>query len=137
MSILRTTKRVLCAGAFVTASALFAQAYAGDAALQAETAAQHAGFAAGSDGIDSVRAHMHHALNCLVGPDGDGFDGSFGYPCDGMGGGAITDGGSEMQADYTQAAEYLRNGLLADAVDIDMAKSNAVAAQDTLMNTNM
>lgn len=137
MSFLHKTRRTVCAVALVSASALFAQAYAGDAVLQAETAAQHAGFAAGSDGIDSVRAHMHHALNCLVGPDGEGFDASFGYPCDGMGGGAITDGSSAMQAYYIEAAEYLRNGLRADAIDIDMAKANAVAAQNTLMNTDM
>ena len=112
-----------------------ATAQAGDALLQAETAAQHAGYAAGSDGIDSVKAHMHHALNCLVGPAGDGFDASFGDPCDGMGGGAITDGSSDMQGDYLQAAEYLKNGLVAD--EIDMAKANAVAAQDTLLGDGM
>ncbi len=36
-------------------------------------AAQHAGFAAGSSDIAGIHTHLHHAVNCLVGPEGEGF----------------------------------------------------------------
>ena len=39
--------------------------------------------------MKDVQKHMHHVLNCLVGPNGKGFDESFGNPCNGQGQGAI------------------------------------------------
>lgn len=89
-------------------------AQAGDAAEQAQTAADHAGYAAGSDGIDSVHAHLHHALNCLVGPNGEGFDASFGYPCDGMGSGALNDADMDHQTTYLDAIAEIKGGLATD-----------------------
>ena len=38
------------------------------------TAALHAGLAAKGGDIKEVHTHLHHALNCLVGPDGQGYD---------------------------------------------------------------
>src|SRR5690554_5726690 len=58
---------------------------------QAKTASVHAGLAANSADIKGVHTHLHHSLNCLVGPDGDGFDESQMNPCEGMGKGAISD----------------------------------------------
>jgi len=45
-----------------------------DTASEIMTAAAHAGYAAASPSVDAVRMHLHHAINCLVGPKGDGFD---------------------------------------------------------------
>ncbi|MFZ0693912.1 MAG: hypothetical protein WAN51_07150 [Alphaproteobacteria bacterium] len=82
---------------FVTAVTLAAStlaawpAWAADAAKEAATAAQHAGLAAQATIIDTVHAHLHHTVNCLVGPKGEGFDAKQMNPCDGMGSGAIPD----------------------------------------------
>lgn len=105
-------------------------AWADDAAAQAQTAADHAGYAAGSDGIDSVHAHLHHALNCLVGPGGEGYDASFGDPCDGMGAGALNDADMENQTTYLDAIAQINAGLATD--DVTAAQTAAVEAGNTL-----
>jgi hypothetical protein len=110
-------------------------AQAGDAAEQAQTAADHAGYAAGSDGIDSVHAHLHHALNCLVGPNGEGFDASFGYPCDGMGSGALNDADMDHQTTYLDAIAEIKGGLATD--DVTVAQTAAVEAGNTLSGDAM
>jgi len=56
-------------------------------------AEQHAGLAAGSGDIAMVHAHLHHTLNCLVGPGGAGFDANQMNPCANAGHGAIPDNG--------------------------------------------
>jgi hypothetical protein len=35
--------------------------------------------------------HLHHVVNCLVGPNGQGFDAGAGNPCKDQGNGAIPD----------------------------------------------
>lgn len=60
-----------------------------DGPQQVGTASKHAGFAAAATDMKDVQKHMHHVLNCLVGPNGKGFDESFGNPCNGQGQGAI------------------------------------------------
>ena len=55
------------------------------------TALQHAGMSAGSTKIDDVHAHLHHVINCLVGPSGAGFDSTAEDPCKGQGNGAMND----------------------------------------------
>lgn len=111
------------------------QAQADNASAQVQTAADHAGYAAGSDGIDSVHAHLHHALNCLVGPDGEGFDASFGNPCDGMGSGALDGADMEHEATYLDAIVEINAGLATD--DLVAAQSSAVQAANTLSGDAM
>jgi hypothetical protein len=55
------------------------------------TALQHAGMSAGSSKLEDVHAHLHHVINCLVGPSGAGFDATAEDPCKGQGTGAIND----------------------------------------------
>jgi hypothetical protein len=67
---------------------------------QIGTASKHAGFAAAAADLKDVQKHMHHVLNCLVGPNGKGFDASHGNPCNGQGQGAIpetTDAPTKMK----------------------------------------
>ena len=45
-----------------------------DVAAELTVADQHAGFAAKAATVDMVHMHLHHVLNCLVGPSGPGFD---------------------------------------------------------------
>ncbi|HEY1771576.1 MAG TPA: hypothetical protein VGH91_00120 [Gammaproteobacteria bacterium] len=55
------------------------------------TALQHAGMSAGSSTLADVHMHLHHVLNCLVGPSGKGFDATAEDPCKGQGNGAVND----------------------------------------------
>jgi hypothetical protein len=55
------------------------------------TALQHAGMSAGSSKLEDVHAHLHHVINCIVGPSGQGFDATAEDPCKGQGSGAIND----------------------------------------------
>ncbi len=76
----------LCAG--LVAMPLAAHA---DAAGEISTAAQHAGFSAKATSLKVADMHLHHTLNCLVGPGGRGFDAKQANPCSSMGNGAIPD----------------------------------------------
>lgn len=66
-------------------------ALAGQPGKEVATAIEHAGYAARSKNIKTVHMHLHHTLNCLVGPRGDGFDPHALDPCKGLGNGAIPD----------------------------------------------
>jgi hypothetical protein len=69
-------------------TALMSTAAMADGPQAISTAATHAGMAASGTDVVGVRRHLHHVLNCLVGPDGQGFDAAAGNPC-GAAGGAI------------------------------------------------
>lgn len=63
------------------------------------TALTHAGFAAKYDTMKEVTLHLHHVVNCLVGPKDKMFDSSAGNPCDGQGNGALVDIKASMGED--------------------------------------
>ncbi|RMD86911.1 MAG: hypothetical protein D6807_08840 [Alphaproteobacteria bacterium] len=112
-----------------------ASAHGGDAASEAATAAQHANLAAQADSLDGVHAHLQHAINCLVGPDGEEFDAEQINPCDGMGDGAIADAADDEMAErLEEALEHALEGL--DADDLDAARAHAKAAADLLKKKN-
>jgi hypothetical protein len=77
-------------------------AKAADAAKEAATAEQHAGYAAAGKDIAAVHQHLQHAVNCLIGPKGAGFDAKEANPCKDMGDGAVPD-----TADATHKAALL------------------------------
>jgi hypothetical protein len=79
-------------------------ARAADAMKEVSTAAQHAGYAAGSKELKMVHAHLHHTINCLVGPKGMGFDAKQLNPCKDMGNGAIPDTADAMHKKELEAA---------------------------------
>ncbi len=60
---------------------LFPAAAFADAHSEIVNATEHAGYAAAAADIAGVHAHLHHALNCLVGPGGNGFDAKELNPC--------------------------------------------------------
>ena len=62
-----------------------------DAGQEVATAAEHAGYAAQSKDLKTAQAHLHHTINCLVGPKGKGFDSKELNPCKDLGNGAIPD----------------------------------------------
>jgi hypothetical protein len=63
----------------------------GNAQREISTAIEHAGFASDVKSTKMVHLHLHHVVNCLVGPHGVGFFAPAGNPCKGMGNGALHD----------------------------------------------
>jgi hypothetical protein len=108
-----------------------ATAFAADLGSEINNAQTHAGLAAQAPNIDGVHMHMHHALNCLVGPGGDGFDAKQMNPCAQSGGGAIPDEmDAAKKAKLTAAKADLTKGLA--EMDIAAAKADATAASTAI-----
>ena len=87
------------------------------------TAANHARLAAGAGDINAVHMHLHHVLNCLVGPGGEGFDAMPGNPCAGSGSAIPQTADAGMKAKLENAAAQARTGI----ADTDIAASKKVA----------
>jgi hypothetical protein len=123
------------AGAALVIGASGAHAQAMDANKEVSTAAQHAGLAAGSKEMPQVQMHLHHVINCLVGPKGKGFDLKPGNPCKDQGNGAIPDTKSSAgKKKLQQALNKARAGL--KAKDMAAAQKDATDAQ-TILKTVM
>jgi len=101
-----------------------------DAAQAKSTAIQHAGLATNAGDIAGVRRHLHHVLNCLVGPDGAGFDQSAGNPCQGSGAALPQTGDGAEKTMLEELAAKVRAGLVDDS--IDAAKQVAASVQEML-----
>jgi hypothetical protein len=103
---------------------------AADAASETVTAAQHAEYAAKSTSLDMVHAHLHHTVNCLVGPNGMDFDPTALNPCKNAGNGAIPDTtDATKQKALEAAANKAREGLKAN----DLAAAQKDAAETEAM----
>lgn len=109
-------------GLFAFAVLLPAPAFA-DGPQAIATTIQHLGLAANSGDIDTVHRHLHHALNCLVGPNGDGFDAAPGNPCAEAGGAIPQTSDAELRAKLETAATEVRGGI----TDMDVAEAKQVA----------
>ena len=127
-----STGAVLAAGLLLVVSQ---PAAAGDARKETATAAAHAGMAAASGDLKTVRMHLHHVLNCLVGPGGRGFDPSQLDPCKGEGMGAIPDSPPARRAALERAAGMARAGL--DDTELTAARARAGKVQAALKAAGM
>ncbi len=96
---------------FVFATLLLPGSALADAHSQIVLAGQHAGLASQSTDITLLRSHLHHALNCLVGPGGPGFDAHEMNPCANAGNGAIPDAGLLKRLPLQTAAAEARAGI--------------------------
>jgi hypothetical protein len=94
------------------------------------TVVQHLGLAADAADINAVHRHLHHVLNCLVGPDGDGFDAAPGNPCAAAGGAIPQTADAAMKMKLEMAATQVRDGS-ANA-NIEAAKKVATDVQAML-----
>ena len=113
---------------FVTISAALADS---DPAKEMATAATHAGLAAKSTDMKMTQMHLHHVVNCLVGPKGKGFDTTNANPCKDQGNGAIPDTKNPTQKKALQAALAKANAGL-KAKDMTAAQKDATDAQALL-----
>jgi hypothetical protein len=104
---------------------------AANVATEVTKAASHAGLAEQSADLAGVHMHLHHTLNCLVGPKGDGFDAKQLNPCSADGDGAITDTTDAAQkAKLEAAADKARSGIA--QTDLAAAQKDAGEAQTML-----
>jgi len=111
--------------------AVTASAFAGNSSEEAAAAASHAGYAAKATDIKQVHMHLHHVVNCLVGPKGEGFDTNEANPCAAMGNGAIPDTNDPITKDKLRnAVEMAQKGLATD--DMMEAKKQASATEMAL-----
>jgi hypothetical protein len=128
-----STLAVNCASVLFTgvAGLIFIAPALADASSETVTAATHAELAAGAADLDGVHTHLHHALNCLVGPGGNGFDAKEMNPCAQSGHGAIPDTtDAAKKASLEAAADKTRAGLASN--DLKDARANATAAGSML-----
>lgn len=123
-------KRLSIACVAGAALLMAAPAFAG-VATEITTAHTHAIFASKASSIKAVHMHMHHALNCLVGPKGAGFDASQMDPCKGSGNGAIPD---EMNAAKKAKLETAKTTLMKGLTqnNLKMAHATATSAAMTI-----
>ena len=110
-------KLMLAAGAV----ALLATPAFADLATELSTAQTHAGMASTQTDIMMAHKHLQHAINCLVGPTGAGFDAAAGNPCGKAGNGAIVDS--------TDAAQKAKLQSIADNAKAGVANSDHAASQ--------
>ena len=100
---------------------------AADAAGEIATAWIHVDLAAKATNIATVQMHLHHTLNCLVGPNGAGFDPKSMNPCANSGTGAIPDTtDAKKKAALEKAAADARAGLA--TTDLATARKAATEA---------
>jgi hypothetical protein len=114
----------------VLAVALMPAAALADGASEIVTAATHASLAAQAGDIAGVHMHLHHTLNCLVGPGGMGFDATQMNPCAQAGHGAIPDAANAtVKASLEAAAAKAGTGI----AETDLAKAQADASATAAM----
>src|SRR5690554_4328211 len=108
-----------------------APAFAAQLDKEIAAAAQHAGLAAQSGDVAGVHTHLHHTINCLVGPEGEGFAPKEMNPCKALGNGAIPDAeDDETRAALEAALQEAQAGIAAE--DHDAAKTHAGETQAML-----
>src|SRR4029077_11668112 len=95
-------------------------ALAADAAKEVSPAATHAGLAAKATDLAGVQMHLHHTVNCLVGPNGNGYDVKQMNPCSADGAGAIPDSDAAKKPALEAAAATARGGIA--ATDLKVAQ---------------
>lgn len=116
--------------AVAVAAMMTTAAFAADVKGEISTAQEHAGYSAVAKSIDEAHMHLHHAVNCIVGPKGTGFDAAQINPCAGRGDGAIpdsTDAGVKQK--LQAAADEAQKGLATN----DLKAAQAAAAQTVSM----
>ena len=121
--------RKLVVAGLMTAGLIVAPALA-DEHSEIVNAELHAGYANDYADIMQVHMHLHHSLNCLVGPKGDGYAAKEIDPCAHAGNGAIPDAAdAKTKAALEAAAKLVSSGL----AETDVAKAKKIAAEATAM----
>jgi len=106
---------------------------------EVSTAHAHALMAQTAKSTAMAHAHLQHVINCLVGPDGAGFDAKAENPCKGQGNGAIPDAASNqaLHGKLESALTTAQAGLKSDSLASVQQDAGKVAAtlQDSSSKT--
>jgi hypothetical protein len=119
-----------CAAAWVVTQSTLVGA-AGDPSAELKTAVTHAGFAAKYETMKEITLHLHHALNCLVGPQDKLFDAAAGNPCQGQGNGYLPDqkaakGENSQYYEAWWAVQIAAQGIASDNMGVAKAAARIV-----------
>lgn len=106
---------IVCLFTIFGASSAFA---ASPAETQATAAMMQAKMGSKAKTLKEAQTHLQRIVNCLVGKDGVGYDGSVGGPC--MGNGAMNDFKGEMfkRTSLERALQDAQYGLMTKRVQI-------------------
>lgn len=103
-----------------------------------KTAITHAGFAAKYESMKEVTLHLHHVVNCLVGPDDKMFDKAAGNPCQGQGKGIMPDIKAKMGTDQEYQVAWWLAHMADDAIKMgNLAQAKAAGHIIEVQLTNM
>jgi hypothetical protein len=123
---------MIAIAALISALLTFPIAAYADAKSEIATAAQHAGLAAAAPNLAQTHTHLHHAMNCLVGPKDADFDRANMNPCAQQGNGAFPDeSDQDIKTKLQNAMSAAADGIASS--DEATAKKNAATVQ-TLLN---
>lgn len=117
-------------GAALATALIVPRAALADAHSEIVNAGMHAGLASGASDMGGVKSHLHHALNCLVGPGGAGFDAGQMNPCAQAGNGAIPD---TMDAARKKALEAAATRAREGIATADLAAARKAASDTAAM----
>jgi hypothetical protein len=125
---MKNTTRIV---ALVSAALTLPMAAYADAKSEIATAAQHAGLAAAAPNLAQTHMHLHHAMNCLVGPRDADFDKTNMNPCAQQGNGAFPDESDpDIKVKLQNAMSAAADGIASN--DEVTAKKNAATLQTML-----
>ena len=130
MKTFRMIGSSLALAALTSVAAFTPRAAWADGPQAVSTAAQHAGMAAAGADLAGVRRHLHHVLNCLVGPGGEGFDAAPGNPCAAAGGAIPQTSDAATKEKLQKVAAQVRAAIGNN--DLDAAKKAAGDIQQML-----
>ena len=122
---------IIAIAAVISALLTFPIAAYADAKAEIATAAQHAGLAAAAPNLAQVHTHLHHAMNCLVGPRDADFDKANMNPCAQQGKGAFPDESDpDIKTKLQNAMSAAADGIASK--DMATAKKNAATVESLL-----
>ena len=106
--------------------------------IEIKTAITHAGFAVKYDSLSEVTLHLHHVVNCIVGPDDKLFDKTAGNPCQGQGKGIMPEIKASMGTDQEYYVAWWLAHLADEAISMkDLGQAKAAAHIIELTLTSM
>ena len=114
---------------FGVCAALVALPAFADSVQEVNTAAAHAGMAAGADTAKTLHFHIQHTINCLEGKTGADFNAGPGNPCDDMGNGAIPDSKPADQKSLKDAVAKAKQAL----AEADFEKAKGLAGDTQII----
>jgi len=133
MEILKLSRirQILVTTVGALALGVIGMAAAADEQQQVTTALTHAKIASQQKQLDGVQMHLKHAINCLVGGQGDKAFPDAMNPCKGMGQGAIADASSDTERQTLETALSTAEAGV-NSTSFEQAQADAMMVVKTL-----